>query len=286
MALNGCTECLKKQREIDRLTEELQRLRQKLRDQERPATAGFFGSATPSAQLPVKAHTPPSQALKRKGAQLGHPGTGRPAFDASQAERVVDIAPIVGPRCPDCAALLEDKGTTGRAVIERCPVKAARVLYRLPKPYCPRCRRTFQSRAPAVLPKSLYGNQLMATATTMPYLQGIPLGKVCDQTGLGPGRVVEVFHRMARLLVRMPDQLIQEYRQAPVKPADETGWRTNGHHGDAWLFATPRLSLFLFRQTRAASVPQQVFGTSWLPGCLVVDRYGGYNKVPGAIQYC
>src|SRR5262245_3785559 len=286
MALNGCTECLKKQREIDRLTEALQRLRQKLRYQERQATEGFFGSATPSAKLPVKANTPLSKALKRKGAQPGHPGAGRPAFDASQAERVVDITPLVGTRCPDCNALLEAKGTTGRAVIESCPVKAARVLYRLPKQYCPRCRRTFQPKTPAVLPKSLYGNQLIATATTMHYLHGIPLGNVCEQMGLGPGSVVEVFHRVARLFAGIPDRLIQAYRQAPVKHADETGWRTNGHNGYAWLFATPRLSLFLFRQTRAASVPQQVFGKPWLPGCLVVDRYGGYNKVPCAIQYC
>jgi transposase len=109
---------------------------------------------------------------------------------------------------------------------------------------------------------------------------------VCEQTGLGPGSVVEVFHRVARLWAGLPDRLIQEYRQAPVKHADETGWRTKGKNGDAWLFATPQLSLFLFRQTRAASVPQQVFGKPWLPGCLVVDRYGGYNKVPCAIQYC
>jgi len=286
MAINGCAECLKKQREIDQLTEELQRLRQKLRYQERQAMAGFFGSATPSAKLPVKANIPPSKLLKRKGARPGHPGVGRHAFDASQAERVVDMAPAAGERCPNCDTRLEDKGMAGRAVLESCPVKAARVLYRLPKQYCPRCRRTFQPRAPAVLPKSLYGNQLIATATTMHYLYGIPLGKVCEQTALGPGSVVEVFHRVARLLAGIPDRLIQEYRRAPVKHADETGWRTNGHNGYAWLFATPRLSLFLFRQTRAASVPQHVFGKPWLPGCLVVDRYSGYNKVPCAIQYC
>jgi transposase len=126
----------------------------------------------------------------------------------------------------------------------------------------------------------------MATATTMHSLHGIPLGKVCEQMGLGPGSVVEVFHRVARWFAGIPDRLLQEYRQAPVKHADATGWRTNGHHGYVWWFATPRLSLFLCRQTRAASVPQQVFGKSWLPGCLVVDRDGGYNKVPCAIQYC
>jgi transposase len=126
----------------------------------------------------------------------------------------------------------------------------------------------------------------MATATTLHYLHGSPVGRVGDQTGLGPGRLVEVFPRVARLLAGMPERLIQAYRQAPVKHADETGWRTNGHNGSAWLCATPRLRLFRFRQTRAASVPHQVFGKPWLPGCLVVDRYGGYHKVPCAIQYC
>jgi hypothetical protein len=52
MTLNGCTECLKQPREIDRLTEALQRLRQKLRDQARQATEGFFGS-----QSDAGAHT-------------------------------------------------------------------------------------------------------------------------------------------------------------------------------------------------------------------------------------
>jgi transposase len=286
MAINGCAECLKKQQAIDRLTEELHRLKQKLHYQERQTTEGFFGSATPSAKRPVKANSTPAQKATRKGARPGHLGSGRQTFDASQAERIVDVAAEVSDRCPDCNTPLEEKGIASRLVLESHPVKAERVLYRLPKRYCARCRRTFQPRAPAVLPKSLYGNQLIATATTMHYLHGIPLGRVCEQTGLGAGSLVEIFHRLARLFASIPDQLVVEYRKAPVKHADETGWRTNGHNGSAWLFATPRLSLFLFRQTRAASVPQQVFGKIWLPGCLVVDRYGGYNKVPCAIQYC
>ena len=83
----------------------------------------------------------------------------------------------------------------------------------------------------AVLPQSLYGNQLIATATTRHYLHGIPLGRVCEQTGLDPGSVVEVCPRLARLFAGVPDRLLQEYRQTPVKHADEPGWRTNGHNG-------------------------------------------------------
>jgi hypothetical protein len=77
MAINGCAECLKKQREIDRLTEEIHGLRQKLRYQGRRAIEGFFGSATPSAKRPVTANTPPAKEPKRKGARPGHLGVGR-----------------------------------------------------------------------------------------------------------------------------------------------------------------------------------------------------------------
>jgi hypothetical protein len=65
MAINGCAEYLKKQREIDRLAEELHRLKQKFRYQDRQVTEGFFSSATPSAKRPVKAHTPPRSPIRR-----------------------------------------------------------------------------------------------------------------------------------------------------------------------------------------------------------------------------
>jgi hypothetical protein len=80
--------------------------------------------------------------------------------------------------------------------------------------------------------------------------------------------------------------LIEQYRQSPVKHADETGWRNDGQSGYVWLFATVKISLFLFRKTRSSSVPREVFGNKPLPGTLVVDRYNAYNKAPCALQYC
>jgi hypothetical protein len=97
---------------------------------------------------------------------------------------------------------------------------------------------------------------------------------------------VEIFHRLARLFEKIPAQLIEQYRQAPVKHADETSWRTEGQNGYAWLFATDKLSIFQFRKSRSASVAQEVFGGNPLPGILVVDRYAGYNQAPCALQYC
>ena len=65
------------------------------------------------------------------------------------------------------------------------------------------------------------------------------------------------------------------YRLAPLKQADETGWRTDGHNGYAWLFCTETVSLFRFRRSRSAQVAHQVLGQERLRGVLVVDRYQG-----------
>jgi transposase len=103
---------------------------------------------------------------------------------------------------------------------------------------------------------------------------------------VGSGALMEIFHRMGRLFETVPHKLIEEYRQAPVKHADETSWRTDGKNGYVWLFATPQVSIFQFGKNRSSQVAHAVFGKDPLPGVLVVDRYGGYNKVPCEIQYC
>jgi hypothetical protein len=112
------------------------------------------------------------------------------------------------------------------------------------------------------------------------------MGRVCEQTGIGLGSVIDIFHRMADMFRAVIPKLIEEYREAEVRHADETSWRTDGRSGYAWLFATETLSIFLFRPTRSASVAREVLGTEPLPGVLVVDRYNGYNRAPCELQYC
>jgi len=137
-----------------------------------------------------------------------------------------------------------------------------------------------------VLAKSLYGNQLITQVVFLHYRQGIPMGRLCDQLGVGLGAVFEILHRMAALFAGVIGKLIEDYRQAPVRQADETGWRTDGRSGYAGLFASATVSLFLFRSTRSARVPKEVLGEQALDGVLVVDRYNAYNRAPCALQYC
>lgn len=280
-----CQGCFEKQREIDYLKEEIQRLKQRLRYKEHKDKEGFFGSSTSSAKIPIKTNTPEKES-KPKGAREGHQGYGRQKITLSEADCVETIASFVGEKCPNCGSSLTDKGFDDRMVFDSRPLTVQRVIYRLPKKYCSHCRRTFQPSAPGVLSKSLYGNQLIANAASMHYLYGIPMGRICEQIGIGAGSLVEIFHHLAKLFNAVVQRLIEEYRQTSVRHADETSWRINGKNGYVWLFATEKISIFLFRKTRSAKIPQSVFGDKPLPGVLVVDRYAGYNKAPCSLQYC
>lgn len=282
--LNRCESCLEKQRTIDWQKQEIQSLREKVRRLERQAEAGPFGSSTPSAKIAVKTNTAEEQRSKPGGAKPGHPGHGRKTVEDSEAERIETVS--AGPACPYCGGALEHKEYRDRSVIDSQPLRAEPVLYLLERARCPRCGKTVQARAPEVLPKSLYGNQLVTQAVFLHYRQGIPMGRLCDQLGIGLGAVFEILHRMAALFRGGMPKLIAQYRQAPVRHADETGWRTDGRSGYAWLFASATVSLILFRATRSAQAPKEVLGAEALDGVLVVDRYNAYNKSPCALQYC
>lgn len=271
---------------MDELTEEVKRLKAKLNYLERKEQEGYFGSSTPSSQIPLKSNAPKENQGKRGGAKPGHRGHGRQTFDESGADRVIRIESEVGDRCPQCGGPLEDKGTENHCAIDIPPLKTERILYQLPKRYCARCQNSYQPPAPGVLPRSLYGNQLVATAATMHYLHGIPMGRIIQQIDIGLGPLIKIFHRLAKLFGCIPNRLLEQYRHSAVKHADETGWRNDGQRGYVWLFATVKISLFLFRKTRSSSIPREVFGDKPLPGTLVVDRYNAYNRVPCALQYC
>jgi len=284
MAINGCPICLHKQRRIDELEEEVRRLQTKLRYQERQGQEGFFGSSTPSSKIPVKSNTEPKQ-KKPRGARPGHKGVGRRSHDDESVDRTVEVEPE-SETCPECGALLEKKGWAERSVVDTPRQKPEKITFHLAKRYCPHCRRTIAAQPPGVLPKSLYGNQLIADAVEMHYLHGVPMGRISEHLDIGAGSLVKLFRRCADLFGALPDRLVKEYREAPVRHADETGWRTDGKNGYVWLFATAELSIFQFGKSRSAKVPQAVFGKDPLPGALVVDRYAGYNKTPCQIQYC
>ncbi len=266
------------------MREENVRLKARLRYQERTAQEGFFGSSTPSSKIPVKANTPVDQAPRLGGAQPGHVGHGRPTIGPAEADRVEHV--LAPERCPECGRPLESKGAKARTVIDVQPLRRQTVCYQLDQKYCQYCRKLVRASAPGLLPRALLSNRLLAHVAVQHYVYGVTLGQLENQLRVGDGTLMGALHQLARLLEPACEQLVLDYRKTLVKHADETGWRTDGHNGYAWLFCTEAISLFRFRQSRSGQIALQVLGARRLRGVLVVDRYHGYNRAPCPLQYC
>jgi transposase len=279
-----CMECYKKQLRINELEEEVARLKGKLRYQERTAKEGRFKSSTPSSKIPVKPNSLPERQAKKGGAKVGHRGHGRSALAPEGADRQEIV--VRDRMCPRCRAEMECKGRRWRSVIDYEQGRLDRAVYEVEVCRCPRCRKVYTAKPAGVFPRSQYGNGLLTHVAVEHYLFGRTLGQLEQQLGIGYGSLLQAMHGLAKLLEKVPDRLIEAYRRAAVKHADETGWRNDGQNGYAWGFFTKHLSIFRLRKTRSGAVAREVLGNQRLPGVLVVDRYNGYNKLRVMIQYC
>jgi len=278
-----CRECLKKQQKINELEEEISQLKTKLRYQQRTAKEGFFGSSTPSSKIPIKPNSSAEHQHNQGGGKSGHKGHGRASIERQDADEVKTVK--VENICPDCGGILEDKGSKTRTVMDCQPVKVKKLLYHLERKYCPGCKKVIAAKPSGVLPKCLYSNNLLTYAAVQHYIYGNTLGQIEKQTGIGYSSLIDALRQLGRILKDVPKSLIEDYRRAAVKHADETGWRTDGQNGFAWLFCTSQTSIYRFRSSRSAGVAKEVFGDKPLPGVLVVDRYNGYNKIPSKILF-
>lgn len=283
--VNLCAGCLEKQREIDRLRAENQRLRQKLHLNERRLQQGFFGAATPSSQVPVKANTAPAQRHRQGGAKPGHRGTGRARLTAAEADETQVLA-CEEEVCPACQAHLLPHTATTRAVYDYEAEKIKKVLYELARKRCPQCGQTVSAQVSGVLPQALLSNQLIVGLAWQHYVEGRTLGRLAESWQVNYGTLCGALQRVGKLLEPCLVPLEEAYRQDFVRHADETRWRTDGVNGYGWYFGSARVSLYLYRRTRSSTVVREILGTQPLPGVLVVDRYAGYNRVPCHLQYC
>ena len=280
-----CKGCLEKQQTIDRLVEEVKRLKDKLRRQERTALEEPFGASTPSSRRLVKPSSTPENQAKRGGARPGHDGHGREAACEEGADIVEELpAPAV---CPDCGCALEHWGERERTVHDCEPVRRKTRLIRIGEGRCPQCGKTRRGRLPGVLPRSALSNRLVAQAAAWHFLDGLTMGHVARQLDVPEGTLFGRMHALAAICRPAADALVGQYRAAPVKHADETVWREDGANGYAWGFFTHDTSVFRLRGTRSGEVAREVLGEGRAgEETLLVDRYGGYNRFGGDIQYC
>lgn len=283
--VNNCESCFEKQRIIDRQFEEIQQLKQKLQVNQRKSKAGFFGSSTPSSQIPVKANSLAENQAKKGGGQVGHAGVGRQIFSSSEADET-RIAKVSARICADCECHLNRQSSNERAIYELCREQLQKVYYELERKVCPKCRRIVSGKVANAFARMSLSNELIVEVAEQHYVLGRTLGQIAERFALPFSTLADGLQRIGKKLESGVEKLKNDYRNSRVRHADETSWRTDGGNGYSWYFGSENVSLHLFRETRSASVAREVFGGEPLKGVLVVDRYAGYNRVPTEIQYC
>lgn len=283
--VNNCEGCLEKQRVIDRQLEEIQRLKQKLRVNERKSAEGFFGSSTPSSQVPVKANSLAENQAKKGGASTGHRGIGRQIFSFAEADEH-RIATVEAVDCLPCECALSRQSANERAVYELIQERVKKIYYSIERKICPSCRKIISGKVENALARMSLSNELIIEIAEQHYVLGRTLGQLAERFSLPFATLADSLKRIGRKIEPSLEKLKLDYREAEIRHADETGWRTDGGNGYSWYFGSADVSLHLFRPTRSASVVREVLGTQQLAGVLVVDRYAGYNRVPTKIQYC
>lgn len=278
-----CYGCYEKQVKIDKLTEEVESLKSRLSALEKKARWIQNPHLPHSKEVFPKPSKP--EVKKARGHKKGQKGFKRKPIDHNEPHRFERIP--MPEACPDCGHKLQLRTYEDKKIIDLIERQVETVIYEIAKGHCTQCHKNHRASLP-VLPKALIGNQLLAEAAVMAYVDHIPVAKITGMYGnvIQDGTLFKSFYRVADLLEPTIEVLRDDFRRNLYRHADETGWKTDGKNGYAWVFCTSDTTLFQFADTRSGKIAQSIFGQDPLPGYLTVDRYGGYNKVPCEFQYC
>ena len=243
-----------------------------------------LGESTPSSRILFKEKSSEEKQKRQGGAKPGHPGHGRRSVEPDKADRVREL-----PRpdeCPDCGGRLLDFGTSSRTLRDCAPPRYVTIRLDSHEGWCPRCMKKVSPPGPDdVLPHSATTVRCDAQTLADHYLHHMTVGTISRRSGLNRSTIHGKEHDLAEILSPSAGRILDDWRKAPVKAADETTWPCNGAPGYVYGFFSKDCALYRFRGTRSSSVAVEVFRGS--AGTTTTDRYPGYdNTVPGKHQWC
>jgi transposase len=181
--------------------------------------------------------------------------------------------------------------------IDLPPPRPAVTRFRIPVVICPRCGRRTQGRHPDQISDALgaaavqLGPHLLALAAALKHRLGLSYRKAAEVirtlTGeaVSPGGLARSGRRLRELARPTYQHLVEHLRAAPVKHADETGWRVGGRSAWLWVFADAAVTVYRVRPSRGHDVAVEVLGEE-ITGVLVSDCLLAYDPLSCDKQKC
>src|SRR3989344_1645741 len=229
---------------------------------------------------------------KPSGGRLtGHVGYGRKL--PRTIDRYLHVAADI---CPDCGNLLARSNTTVSHTVEDIPepavVQPTITRYEVERQWCTNCRKEVVAKPAGVIAHSRLGINLVVQILSLHYRCRMPYQTIVtflyDTWGITitRGALIGITKRTRDWFGNAYYDLLSEIRAAPVKHADETGWRIDGVGAWVWAFMTKDCIYYTIEQTRGKGVPKRVLAGSKDTDVLVRDDYGAYAKLPLTQQSC
>jgi len=243
---------------------------------------------TPSGQIPL--HEKPNVKTRRGkiGAKEGHEGRRR-----TSPEQIDEVREHTLDKCPCCGEALGSAFETRTRIVEDIPeVKPVVTEHRIARYRCGKCGKTFEGKVTEALPGAAVGNNILALTTWMHYGLGTTLSQIIAVLNshlsfkISEGGLIEMWHRLAKILDEWYEQIALEARSEAVLHADETGWRVNGRTRWLWCFTSKNVTCYFINRSRGSPALLEFLGETF-SGCLITDFWSAYNSIAcESRQYC
>ena len=285
--ITGCQECVKLRRELDAALAQIAVLQAQVKELALQIPRNSSNSSTPPSANPLDAPKPVPKPPtgRRPGGQTGHRGHHRVRLPANRVDAVVTYVPSV---CTDCHTPLpiepgpDDPEPSWHQVAELPKLAAVVTEHQAHVRTCPRCGKRNQAAIPAEVRAHVIGPRL---AAMMSYLSGRfhlskrsvrELVEAAFEVPVSLGTVAALEQQTSVALIPSHEQARDAVREAPVKNADETGWKQAGARRWLWTAAT---AYFVIHVQRGARGLETLLGAA-IRGIVISDRWWGYNGLP------
>ena len=238
--------------------------------------------AAPSSARPVykKDNKPRNKRGKKIGAKKGHVACRRlkPVDLDRRHEHNLQS-------CPHCGNENLSQRTKKRTrIIIDIPegFNVETVEHTINRTWCPECKRIVEPKVPDALEKCTFGNRILAFSSWLHYGLGSTVSQIVEtfnyhlQMPISQGGLVEMWHRLAKILTPWYEQLKKDALSSAVLHGDETGWRVNGRTHWLWCFGNCDVTYYMIDRSRGSPAINEFF-QEFFDGVLVTDFWAAYN---------
>ena len=288
--LPECLGCVKLRCELDVALARIAVLEAQVKELLIQIQRNSSNSSTPPSANPLDAPKPMGKPPtgRKPGGQTGHRGHHRARLPANRVNAIVTYVPSI---CTGCHSPLpvepgaDDPEPTWHQVAELPRLAAVVTEHRAHARTCPGCGTVNHATIPAEVRSHVIGPRL---AATMSYFSGRfhlskrsvrELVEAVFEVPISLGTVATLEQQTSIALIGSHEQARDAVREAPVKNADETGWKQAGVRRWLWTAATTTVAYFVIHVQRGVRGLEALLGEAII-GVVISDRWWGYNRLP------